>query len=56
MCTHNKMTQYDDTAQLYPEIEDLALAHLREALRHYEKKSEVIITIIIITWVLIQQT
>ena len=30
------------TLQLYPEIEQLALGHLREALRHYERKSEVI--------------
>ena len=34
--------------QLYPEIEELALGHLREALRHYERKSEVVIILIII--------
>ena len=33
--------------QLYPEIEELALGHLREALRHYERKSEVVIISII---------
>ena len=39
--------------QLYPEIEELALGHLREALRHYERKSEVVIIFIIIILIII---
>jgi len=31
---------FEALSKLYPEIEQLALGHLREALRHYERKSE----------------
>jgi len=31
---------FEALSKLYPEIEELALGHLREALRHYERKSE----------------
>ena len=39
--------------QLYPEIEELALGHLREALNHYERKSEVLIIVIHISIIII---
>ena len=42
--------------QLYPEIEELALGHLREALNHYERKSEVLIIVIHISIIIIIRT
>ena len=34
----------DVIPQLYPEVEQIALEHLRLALTHYERKSEVTLT------------
>ena len=35
------MNKYLLSLQLYPEVEEIALEHLRQALNHYEKKKDV---------------